>query len=715
MNRFQFDLLREPWIPCERLDGDGVVYAGIKETLLEARGIAAVHDSSPLVTAMLYRLLLAILQRAFAPRSQKDRAELWEAQCFDPKTLHNYLDTVDDRFDLFNPEHPFLQVPRLAEALEAKDKSIATPAWRLAPERSQHCAAAHLFARVPEGAAVSPAEAARGMLAFLGFAAGGRIQNEAASRKSGILRSGAVVLLRGRTLFQTLFWNLTWHETRKPTDVPPWERKLPQRATRGPEGPVDMLLWPSRRVLLVPERDATGAVVVRDVITAAGEDLDGEHADPQFAYFKGDDPEPVRVKMSPPRATWRDALAIFDPGTGLPGFRQPLAIAQLSELVRSGAAHPPDLQFISSKWPMSIPIGVDLLGLVGGGAGRASSIRDWHAEHMPLPYQLLASDVHLEVLRKALAEAEDLASALRSRVLFALAVNLVVGPDKATIEGIRDSLGTLPAYWSALGARFNEWLTDLGAVPVADVDAALWSWRGLLRETANAVVLQAVEDIGLTGRAIRAGAAAERVLEGVLAELVPLPEGATPEGLAAPAHEPPVWSDSTGFVPALDKLIRSKNLGALAALRTSLQAPTRISPDARPFVEPLLPEKAGRHVRRVYYLVAALAALHRDESKGVSLGQAMRRLHDPALESSATTERFDAILAAHADDVGELVSAALPLVYDRGALDWERLLHDLIFWGRRDRLVQRGWARDFYDGPPVPVSPSPTTDITEAP
>jgi CRISPR type I-E-associated protein CasB/Cse2 len=182
--------------------------------------------------------------------------------------------------------------------------------------------------------------------------------------------------------------------------------------------------------------------------------------------------------------------------------------------------------------------------------------------------------------------------------------------------------------------------------------------------------------------------------------------------LPLPEHAAPVWEDSTGFVPALDKLVRDKDLGALAALRQSLQVPTGIAPDARPYVEPLLPPKASRRVRGIYFLVAALCALHRDQTKGVSFGQAMRRIHlalgdpkDPSM-GTAASERFEQLLAAHPEDVGDLVSAALPLVYEHGALDWERLLHDLIFWGRRDRLIQRTWARDFYESAPsLPPSP----------
>jgi CRISPR system Cascade subunit CasA len=694
---FSFDLLREPWIPCEYEDGS-VAYFGVHDVLLGAHKIAGVHDSSPLVTAMLHRLLLAVLYRAFGPITQKDWLEIWETPRLDPTTLRGYFETVADRFDLFHPERPFLQVARLYEQLEAKPEDVSTPAWRLALDHSQYSAASHLFARLPEDASVSPGEAARSLLAYLGFCAGGRIQNESVSRKAGILRAGAVVLIQGKTLRETLLLNLTWHKP-KAGDVPPWERKSTERATRAPNGHVDMMVWPSRRVLLIPELDANGKTLVKHVITAAGEDLDAAVIDPMFAYFKRkEEPDLVAVKMTPSRATWRDAALILDAG----GLSAPLAVCQLAD--------PAMIQAVSGRGPLRL----ELLGLIGGGPGRASAIADWRSDTMPLPLSLLSKE-RIETLRTALTEAENLASALRTRVLYALTVTLVVAPDKGTVDGIRENLGTLPAYWRALGARFNGWLEQLGAPAEAPATLeshlvdVLQTWRGYLREIATEVVLQAVNDIGLAGRAIRAGTTAERVLESVLAELVPLPEGETAESMTAPRHEPPVWADTTKFIPALDKLVESKDLGALAALRQSLQVPNRIASEARPIVEPLLPADASRHARRSYYLVAALRAVHRESSAGVSLGAAMRRIHDPAEEHTSTSERFEQILAAHRDNVGELVSAVLPLVYEHGAVDWELLLHDLLFWGWRDRIIQRAWARDFYEGPGSAGSPPAST------
>ncbi len=717
-----FDLLREPWIPCER--DDSVVHLGIEETLCDAHNIRAVHDSSPLVTATLHRLLLAILQRALWPCSLDEWTALWRAPRFDRKRLRAYFGGLPHRFDIFDADQPFLQVARLRETLTAESKPpTVTRAARLAPERSFHSSAVHLFNAIEETTTIAPAQAARALLAFQGYTSGGRVQNDATSRKSGPLRGAAVALLVAATLKQTLLLNLPCDATYT-DDLPPWERtEPPQRTatTRAPRGNVDVLVWCSRRVQLCPTRDAAGELVVRDVITAAGEDMsalcrscgfcgpgvkdpkkgelcpkcsssmDVQPPDPMVAYVTRDDPTPIAVRIDPVRATWRDAAAVFDPATGVADFRRPLACSQLAELVNAGVV------------PHTTPLHVELLGL----ASNKAAIRDWRHDRFPFPLSLLVSTARVELLRGALDEAENVADAIRQRVLFALGYALI-GSNKDDIVALRDTLGTLPAYWQALGRAFPAWLAELGTVPAENLDASRWEWRGLVRQAAGDVVLRAIEDVGLTGPAMRASAAAERALALALAELLPLPEGASPERLTLPTHDPPVWTDTTGFLPAIAALIQKKDLGALAALRQSLQMPDGIAPEAKPYIEPLVPSGAGRRVRDLYYLVGALRALHRDETKGISLGDAFRRTCEARRESlgaGSTSARFEAIIAAHADDVGELVTDALPMLYDHGAIDWDRLFYDLRFWSRRDRLPQRALVRDFYN------SPSPTAEV----
>src|SRR5690349_13929175 len=128
---FRFNLIDEPWIPCERSSG-GRVLLGLEETLLQAHILSAAHDESPLATTMLHRVMLAVLHRVLAPRTRDDWIALWEAPAFDAAKLKAYFARWRDRFDLFHPERPWLQVGRLEEVLtkERGKAPEATRAWR---------------------------------------------------------------------------------------------------------------------------------------------------------------------------------------------------------------------------------------------------------------------------------------------------------------------------------------------------------------------------------------------------------------------------------------------------------------------------------------------------------------------------------------------------------------------------------------------------------
>lgn len=510
---FCFNLVDEPWIPCEREDG-ARVELGLQDALLQAHTLSAVHDESPLATAMLHRVMLAVLQRVLAPRTIDDWTALWEAPAFDAGKLKSYFDKWRDRFDLFHAERPFLQVGRLSDVL-TKEKGKApeaTPAWRLALETSQHSAATQLFEAEPADAVITPAHAARALLAFLAFTPGGRIQNEAESRKSGCLRPGAVILLRGDTLKKTLLLNLDWRRKRPDEDLPPWERPEPtQRAIRAPYGPTDQLVWVARRVELVPARDERGAVVVRDVITAAGEDMDVQHPDPMFGYVVRDPKmPPIPMRIDPDRSAWRDAGALFDMATGAGNYRRPVACEQLAQLVAGRVV------------PRSARFAVDVLGL----SSNQAAIRLWRAERMPLPPALLVDSDRIAILREALKDAEEVGSALNRQVLRVLC-GTALAPSgreahKDDIAKLSEALGAMVAYWGSLGLRFTGWLKDLG--DAVDVESSLAKWRDILRAVAREVVRDAVHSLGTTARALQAGAIAERELNRVLAELLPVPD-----------------------------------------------------------------------------------------------------------------------------------------------------------------------------------------------
>lgn len=507
-----FDLLTEPWIVCETLKGERQVL-GIRDVLAWAHDLSVVADESPLVTAATYRVLLAIVDQAYLPKNRTDWLALWRAPTLPPEPLATYFDKWRDRFDLFGESRPFLQVKGLQAILfPAKGREPeCTSAWRFVMESSKHSSEVQLFEPEPPGMTLTAAQAARALLAFLAFTNGGRIQNEAESWSGGNLRGGAVVLVRGSSLRETLVLNTLTRDKRTPDDVPPWQREREtERIARPVAGLVDMLVWPSRRVELFPELFGD-QVVVRQVLSAAGERIQGDAPDPMMAYYARDPKKPpMAMRFDPNRAPWRDSSALFDAATGKDAYSRPAAVTHLEAL------------FQDRVIPKSTKVTFDILGL----SSDQAAIRFTRRETLPLPPAVLIDRSRLDALKRGLALADAVGVGLDRKVLFVLCERALApgerNADKNDIANLRSSLAVMPSFWSSVGEAFGRWLVDVGEVD--DPDAALTSWRETLRRRARATFDDACRRLGLDARSLQAIAQAKTTLNRVLAEVLPEPE-----------------------------------------------------------------------------------------------------------------------------------------------------------------------------------------------
>ena len=124
-----FDLITQPWVPC--VDGEGrPLELGLAETLARSHELRELEGESPLVTAALHRLLLAVLHRVFGPAGYESWRALWEAEQFDAAALDAYFDRWRDRFDLFHPTRPFYQAAdaRVAIPIQPTARALTPPA-----------------------------------------------------------------------------------------------------------------------------------------------------------------------------------------------------------------------------------------------------------------------------------------------------------------------------------------------------------------------------------------------------------------------------------------------------------------------------------------------------------------------------------------------------------------------------------------------------------
>ena len=227
-----FNLTREPWIPVESFDGRAFEVS-TRDALKRAHELRALADPSPLVVAALTRHLLAVLHRSYdGPRSMKEWAAIARAGAFGPAQVEAYLDRVQDRMDLFHPTHPFAQT----RGLLGQFADYVTPIDELEIFRARWGTARELFRHLPERQPrMAPACAARALLAHQAFATGGLVKKpgEPTSATAAPLARAALVVVRGKTLFQTLIANLLRYGAEEPvptggaTDTCSWEQDPP--------------------------------------------------------------------------------------------------------------------------------------------------------------------------------------------------------------------------------------------------------------------------------------------------------------------------------------------------------------------------------------------------------------------------------------------------------------------------------------------------------
>ena len=465
---YSFNLISEPFIPCILSNGQRAELS-LRDALLRAQEVAEIRDDSPLVTIALHRLLLAILHRCNSgPKNAAERVAIWQSGRFDPARVTAYFDKWHDRFDLFHDSFPFFQ----RAGFVTKDPSGMN---RLAQERSRGNNAA-LFDHTSDAASppVTPARAARLVIAEQAFAVGGG-KSETGNTTHGPLVSAAVVLAQGKTLFETLWLNLTvFHETDPvpslPDDAPLWERPpaTPHTQPRTPRGYLDYLTWPSRTLRLhVAEHETQIAVTAVSYAQGRALELPPLFFDPMVAYSRKDASEPYRpVRFNEYRELWRESGALFtlrEESHGLnraPTCLHTLTAAKLKGILPGSARH--------------------RLSIFGVCTDKAK-VNFWRQETLPLPCAFLERPELVERLRQALAFAESVGTALRSAV-WAAAKNRLTAAEGGTadtdrVRGVVDSFAPDRWYWSQLERPFGLLMLDIAASG-ADLDACIDRWYG---------------------------------------------------------------------------------------------------------------------------------------------------------------------------------------------------------------------------------------------
>lgn len=481
-----FDLISQPWIPCVRQDGTAVEL-GLRDTLAQAHELREVGGESPLVTAALHRLLLAILHRVFGPADYDAWHALWRARCLDPAALEAYFGQWRERFDLFHPTRPFYQ----ASDVRVKPKSLTSLVHDVASGNN-----ATLFDHHTDegGLTLTPPEAARFLVVAQAFGLAG-LSGLPQKFTDGPCARGIIFLVQGETLFETLLLNLLRYDTdhplpRRPNDQPAWEMDDPFQDDRmTPRGYLDYLTWQSRRILLLAEAlDET--IVIRQMTLAPGLRLAEGISDPMKPYRRDEKRGLLPLRFNEERALWRDSATLFQLDTA--DTYAPRAFVWLAELVGEG--------YLPRGTRRTLALGM---------ANDQAKVEFYRTEHLPLPLaylrdQQLVNSLRDDVLGVAENAARQLWGAARTMATFVLAPQAdnenAHQPVRDDLDRVMTQWGIERRYWSRLEVPFQLALEGLPQ----DREETLAAWQDTLRHTARDVFDDVAKEVEADPRALKA-------------------------------------------------------------------------------------------------------------------------------------------------------------------------------------------------------------------
>ena len=489
-----FNLIDQAWILAITVHGE-FRELSLRNILAEAPNLRDIACDTPIQSAAILPLALAVLHRVFGPRDFDTWQSLWRARSFDMARIDAYFERWRERFDLFHTERPFMQMPD----------------GRVDPKSLIHLIhpmgnTGTLFAHVSEsvGLALAPADAARLLLAARSFRTAGlgpSIDKRRHNFSDSAFARGVLFWARGETIFETLLLNLVQYpdeQTMRHTgrDAPAWEMDDPFERRESPFGYLDYLTWSNNRVQLIPETTDDG-VVVREAVVVPAINMSSTVRSPQRRYVQKEKKGEVSFSFlyfNAIKALWRDygSLLKREAGKTFP----PAVVEWLAELKSYG--------YLEEDRPIE-------LMATGMLADRAKPVF-YRQEIMPLPLALLQNEDHARDIRQALELAEEVAVKLRNALNILAAHVLQRGaagkPDSSDRNGLTKQWAARERYWTALEPQFWRFIDAL----VVDSDAARQDWMADLREQAEAALQHAATLAGDSPWALRGRVEAESYL-----------------------------------------------------------------------------------------------------------------------------------------------------------------------------------------------------------
>jgi CRISPR system Cascade subunit CasA len=325
----------------------------LREVFVHAHELIDIPISPPPAAAGMMRLLTVLLARMTgldriidADEWSDVRDDLLKQGRLDPtEHVDRYFDQWTTRFDLFHPEHPFLQEPRLLEQCRnTKGEQVSSGLNKLVLGRAAGQAfvwRAHTTDQDPPP--VAPEEAFVSLLNWLYYGPPGRctsrhvpgLDKPIADTKGAPLRGSVSFHPWGSSLWETLLIGMPFVA---PTgeDKPPWdrERHLDSLGVPPPaHGLASTLTGRFRHaVLLTPAPDGRSVIDAR--ITWAWREDQAPTQDPYLIYQPSKDSSETLFALSAraDRAVWRELDTLLRDTHDPMGRQRPAVFTSLEKL-----------------------------------------------------------------------------------------------------------------------------------------------------------------------------------------------------------------------------------------------------------------------------------------------------------------------------------------------------------------------------------------------
>lgn len=504
---YSFNLIDKPWIPCVQMDGQ-LIEHNLHDTLEKAHELRGVQGDSPLETASLYRLLLAVLHSALrGPANKSEWVKLWNEKQFEMSRFDKYFKEWHSSFDLFDKEHPFYQVKSSEDGRQKFSNDVL-------PDVASGTNATLFSHSVDEiNISLPPAKAARTLLVMqtMSIAGGwGMAPRESSDAPWG---RGVIFLVEDENLFGILMLNLLRYPDKDvmpntDDDIPAWEMKNPFTPKREqPLGYLDYLTWQNRQVYLIPEGEKENPFV-REMRISQGLKLDASVLDPMKHYRIDETRGYLVLRFLEEKVLWRDSSALFkvhNPTTSRP----PHNFSWLANLAGD--------EKIDKRHAYKF--------MALGMSNDQAKIAYYRHENFPLPIEYLQKDELVEQLSKALAFAEEVRRSLwtaGSRLAILIVSPASDGKSWKDISKLtKDDANKLYGhwgieryYWSKLEIPFSVFLQTLPNDPTA-----IEEWKKTLQQTAWEALANAERMAGESTYALKATVRARGVLAYELTKL----------------------------------------------------------------------------------------------------------------------------------------------------------------------------------------------------